>query len=179
MRILDIAKLLTFSKADHCAIFSKAFFEPKIIPPFHGYQVSKPHMWKFMHSNFIPLHKFKESLFLLWSHESISHNNYANILHSIDPEFRDKDHVVLLERERASKILLKKLDCNFNCAKPFLRLSQLPLRFSAINFHRDFKTCLIGDAAVWTNCKSIDVSANGRAGIEFVDVTVLPKVHLV
>jgi DNA-binding cell septation regulator SpoVG len=78
-----------------------------------------------MHSYFIPLHEFKEGLFLLRPHECISHNNNADILHSIDSEFRNKDHVVLLEREGTTKILFKKFDSNFNCAEPFLRLSQL------------------------------------------------------
>jgi hypothetical protein len=179
MWVLYIAELLAFSKTDHSAIFSKAFFEPKIIPPFHGHQVSEPHVGKLMHCHLIPLHKFKESLFLLWSHECISHNNYANILHPIDPEFRDEYHVVFLEREGACKILLKKLDSNFNSTKPFLRLSQLQLGLSAINLHWDFKTCLIGDTTVRANCKCIDVSANGRASVKFVNVTFFPKVYFV
>jgi len=132
-----------------------------------------------MHCHLIPLHKFKECLFLLWSHEGISHNNYANILHTIDSEFRDKYLIILLEREGASKIFFKKLDSNFNSAKPFLRLSQLQLGLSAINLHWDFETCLIGDSTVRAYCKCIDVSANGRTGVKFVNVTFLPKVYLV
>ena len=35
MRILDVAELFAFGKTHHGAIFSKAFLEPEVIPPFH------------------------------------------------------------------------------------------------------------------------------------------------
>ena len=132
-----------------------------------------------MHSNLIPLHEFKESLFLLRSHEGISHNNNTHVLHSVDSEFRDKYHIVFFEREGTRKVVFKKFDCNFNSAEPLLRLCQLSLSFSAVNLHWNFEPSFIGDAAVWTNCQSIDVSANGRASIELVQMTCLPKVYLV
>lgn len=179
IRILNVAEFFTFSKAYHGTILSKALLKPKIIPPFHCDQVSEPHVRKFMHSNLIPLHEFKEGLFLLWPHKGVPHNNYANVFHTVDSKFRHEDHVILLERERASEILLEKVDGNLDSAESFLWLRQFSFRFPAINLHRYFVTSLIGDTAVGSYSQGIDISADRWTGVKLVNVAALSKVHVV
>jgi len=62
-----------------------------------------------MDGDFIPLLEVKEGLLITWPHKSVSHNDYAHVLHTIDTEFGDKDHVVFFEREFARKVGLEKV----------------------------------------------------------------------
>jgi hypothetical protein len=70
-----------------------------------------------MHSNFVPLLVLKEGLLFCRPHEGISHDDDTYILHPIDAEFRDEDHVILVEWEFALEIVLKEVDCNLYCVE--------------------------------------------------------------
>ena len=76
-----------------------------------------------MNSNFVPLLVLKEGLLFGWPHKGISHDDNTYILHPIDAEFRDEDHVVLVEWEFTLKVVLEKVDCNLYGAKTLFRLS--------------------------------------------------------
>ena len=135
MGTLDIVKLFALCETDHSAILSEAFFEPQVIPPFHSNQVTEPHVRQLMDSNFVPLLKVEEGLFFSWSHEGISHYHNANVLHAINSELRDKDHVIFLEREWTREVFLKIVNGNLNCPKSFLWLCKCHFSFSAIDLH--------------------------------------------
>ena len=104
-----------------------------------------------MDGNFVPLHKLKEGLLFLWSHKSISHNDDADVLHAIDAELWHENHIILLERERASEELLEKVYRYFDSIKSFIRFRQCSLCLSAIYLHRYSKPTFICDTAIWTD----------------------------
>jgi hypothetical protein len=76
-----------------------------------------------MHSNFVPLLELKEGLFFSRSHKGISHYDNAYILHPIDAEFRNEDHVIFVEWEFALEVVLKEVDCNLDSAETLFSLS--------------------------------------------------------
>lgn len=76
-----------------------------------------------MHCNFIPLLILKKSLLFGRPHKGIPHYDNTDILHPIDAELRDKDHVILVEWEFALEIVLKEVNCDLNRAETLFRLS--------------------------------------------------------
>jgi hypothetical protein len=75
-------------------VFCEAFIQPQVVPPFHGYQISKPVMSQFMHDcvskrkHFFIGDSVLEKVQIIQSHDS-------RILHGAPFVFMGKDLIVL------------------------------------------------------------------------------------
>lgn len=108
--ILDVAKVFAFFQTHAGAVISETLLEPEIIPPFHGHEITEPHVRELMHCNFGPHLSFKIGHLARCCEECISHDNETNIFHAADAKLRDKDLIVLLEREGTTEKLFEKGD---------------------------------------------------------------------
>ena len=90
-------------EAGDSAKICKRFFQPKVIPPLHGYQVTKPHVGKLMERHKLIKRGYISGLLIARLYQPIIPCDSTCILHSRDAELRAEDLIILGEGEWHTK----------------------------------------------------------------------------
>lgn len=130
------AIILDFFQTEVTDVVSKTFIQPKVIPPFHSYQVSKPMMSKLMRNRIGEL-----ELGLSWNsilpNVPIVMSNNSRIFHGTPLVLMCENLIILVESILVSKEFLEKLhrlDCDLKDKwGHFLHI--LVERFDTVKWH--------------------------------------------
>jgi hypothetical protein len=89
---------------------SHRLLQPQVVPPFHGNQISKPHVSQLVNVYDEMPELVHPGHLILRPNERVGHTNHANVLHARDSELRHVHDIVLFPRKFSRKIVFIKLD---------------------------------------------------------------------
>ena len=113
----------------------KGLVQPKITPPFHGYQISKPHVPKLVQIGDRESEPSGKSIGLSLEQICFIVCNAAHVLHSPISMFRNKDLIIFSKWVLPTEEILIKLDAHFGDLEHLFMLDVLLQAFPCINSH--------------------------------------------